>query len=548
MKRTLGVCGLLLGVAGMAGGQRPMGAGAMGQTAGLAAGPVAGPVASTVLAPLPVDPAVKKALEGISAEHVQADIAKLVSFGTRSTFSSMDTELPPGQGILAAADWITSEFEGISKECGGCLEVKRDEFVQPASDNPRERMPQATKLVNVYAILHGTGGGGSPSGGAPWVLVTGHYDSRATDVMHGRLTSPGANDDGSGVAVSLESARALSGLAKAGVRLTGTMVFVAVAGEEEGLYGSAHLAKLAKAEGWPLEAVLNDDIVGGDTTPASPGAGETMQRKDVVRVFSESVPSTATPEQQRMMLALGAENDSPSRELARQIVELAPAYFAEGMGGAGMQMGGMQMGGMKMGGMQCPMMQGGKMQHGMTCPMMQMAGAFHPVMELRRDRYLRGGDHISFNAEGFAAVRFTEWRENFDHQHQTLRTENGVEYGDLLKFVDFKYVVKVAQLNALTMASLAAAPSEPQHVRILTRNLDNNSELEWDPSAFAPPGTTYEVVWRDTDENLWTHSQSAGAATHLTLNVSKDNVLFGVRAVSAAGDRSLPVPPAPARE
>jgi hypothetical protein len=180
--------------------------------------------------------------------------------------------------------------------------------------------------------------------------------------------------------------------------------------------------------------------------------------------------------------------------------------------------------------------------------LMRMAPAFEPVMVLRRDRYLRGGDHTSFNAEGFAAVRFTEWRENFNHQHQTLRTEDGVEYGDLLKFVDFNYVGKVAQMNALMMASLAAAPSEPQNVHVLTKALDNNSELAWEPSAFAPPGTTYEVVWRDTNENLWTHSQSAGSATHLTLDVSKDNVLFGVRAVSAEGDRSLPVPPVPARQ
>jgi hypothetical protein len=497
MKRILCVCGLLLGVVGMANGQMQMGAAAAGGRA-----------------PLPVNPAVKKALAEISAERVQADIAKLVSFGTRSTLSSMDTDLPQGQGILPAADWITSEFEGISKECGGCLEVKRDEFVEPASDNPRERMTQATKLVNVYAILRGTGGEK-----APWVLVTGHYDSRATDVMNGKLTSPGANDDASGVAVSIESARAMSRLAKTGVKLTGTMVFVAVAGEEEGLYGSRHLAKLAKAEGWPLEAVLNNDIVGGDTTP-----GETMQRKDVVRVFSESVPATATPEQQRMMLGLGAENDSPSRELARQIVELTPAFFKTTAERPAAPKGAMR------------------------SQLMRMAPAFEPVMVLRRDRYLRGGDHTSFNAEGFAAVRFTEWRENFDHQHQTPRVENGVEYGDFLKFVDFNYVVKVAQVNALALASLAAAPSEPQNVHVLTRSLDNNSELAWEPSAFAPAGTTYEVVWRDTNENLWTHSQSAGAATHLTLNVSKDNVLFGVRAVSAEGDRSLAVPPVPARQ
>jgi hypothetical protein len=496
MKRIVGVFGLVMGMAAMAGAQMP------GASTG-----------STALAPLPVDPGVKQALAGVSADQVQADIAKLVSFGTRSTLSSMDTELPQGQGILAAADWITSEFEAISKECGGCLEVKRDEFVQPASKDPRERISKPTKLVNVYAILRGTGGEK-----APWVLVTGHYDSRATDVMDDKLTAPGANDDASGVAVSLESARAMSRVAKAGVKLTGTMVFVAVAGEEQGLYGSGHLAKLAKAEGWPLEAVLNNDIVGGDTTPDESG-----QDKDVVRVFSESVAASATPEVQRMTLALGAENDSPSRELARQIVELAPAYFKPTTE-------------------RPPVLKGG-----IRSQLMRLVPAFHPQMILRRDRYLRGGDHTSFNAEGFAAVRFTEWRENFNHQHQTLRTEVGVEYGDLLKFVDFHYVVKVAQLNALTMASLAAAPSEPQNVRILTRALDNNSELQWEASAFAPPGTTYEVVWRDADENLWTHSQSAGAETHLTLNVSKDNVLFGVRAVSAEGDRSLPVPPLPSR-
>ena len=491
MKGILCACGLLLCVTGVMGGQ------------------------ATGVQPLPVDPAVKIALANISAERAQADIEKLVSFGTRNTLSSMDAELPAGQGVNAAADWITSEFQAMSAECGGCLEVKRDEFVEPASTSANGRVPKPTKLVNVYAILHGTGGGGSPNDKAPWVLVTGHYDSRATDVMNDKLTAPGANDDSSGVAVSLESARALS---KAGLKLTGTMVFVAVAGEEQGLLGSRHLAKLAKAEGWPLEAVLNNDIVGGDTTPGAVG-----QDKDAVRVFSESVPAVATPEQEKAMLGLGAENDSPSRELAREIVELAPSYFAVTTE-------------------RPPVMKGG-----MRSQLMRQVPAFHPVMVLRRDRYLRSGDHSSFNAEGFTAVRFTEWRENFDHQHQTLRTENGVEYGDLLKFVDFSYVVKVARLDALTLASLAAAPSEPQNVKLLTKDLDNNSELTWDSAAFAPEGTTYEVVWRATDEAQWTHAQDAGTATHLKLDVSKDNVLFGVRAVSAAGARSLPVPPMPAR-
>jgi hypothetical protein len=457
------------------------------------------PASSDPLAPPPADPAIAAAIRTISPDAVRADIAKLVSFGTRSTLSSMDTDLPPGQGINAAADWVESEFRAISSGCGGCLEVKRDSFVEQPPEGRPSRFHGPTRLANIYAILHGT----SSDKSAPWTLVTGHYDSRATDVMDSHITAPGANDDASGVAVSLESARALSKL-----KLTGTIVFVAVAGEEQGLNGSHHLAELAKSEGWPLVAVLNNDIVGGDTTP-----GETQQRKDLVRVFSESVPATATPEQQRQILGLGAENDSPSRELARTVAELAPAYFQ-------------------------PHRSKGKA--GST--------AFHPVLVLRRDRFLRGGDHISFNNAGFAAVRFTEWRENFNHQHQTLRTENGVEYGDLLKFVDTEYVARVARLNALVLATLAAAPSEPQHVRVLTHNLDNNTELVWEPSAFAPPGTTYEVVWRDTTDELWMHARNVGPETHVTLDVSKDNVFFGVRAVDAAGHRSLPVPPVPARQ
>lgn len=453
---------------------------------------------SDQLAPPPTDPAIAGAIRTISPDAIRADIAKLVSFGTRNTLSSMDTDLPPGQGINAAADWIESEFRAISATCGGCLEVKRDSFVeQPPAGRSRFRGP--TRLANVYAILHGS----SSNKDAPWTLVTGHYDSRATDVMDSHISAPGANDDASGVAVSLESARALSKL-----KLTGTIVFVAVAGEEQGLNGSHHLAELAKSEGWPLVAVLNNDIVGGDTTP-----GETQQRKDVVRVFSESVPATATPEQQRQILALGAENDSPSRELAREVAELAPAYFPPGKQQA-----------------------------------RAAAAPFHPVLVLRRDRFLRGGDHISFNNAGFPAVRFTEWRENFNHQHQTLRTENGIEFGDLLKFVDTDYVAHVARLNSVVLATLAAAPSDPQQVRVLTHNLDNNTELAWEPSAFAPPGTTYEVVWRDTTDELWTHARNVGPDTHVTLDVSKDNVLFGVRAVDAAGHRSLPVPPLPARQ
>lgn len=462
-------------------------------------------------AQLTADPKIAAALHTIAADSVQADISKLVSFRTRNTLSSRSTDLPAGQGILPAADWIESQYKAISTACGNCLEVKRDDYTEPAGTGPRARILQPTRLVNVYAILHGSSGDKA----APWVLVTGHYDSRATDVMDPKATAPGANDDASGVAVSIESARALSKL-----KLPGTIVFAAVAGEEQGLYGSRHLAKLAKSEGWPLEAVLNDDIVGGDTTP-----GDTFQDKNAVRVFSESVPSAATPEQQAQMLGLGAENDSPSRELARSIAEISPLYFPTGM-------------------------RRPPARHGVRSMMIMRTEGFHPVLVNRRDRYLRGGDHTSFNAEGFAAVRFTEWRENFDHQHQTPRIEDGVEFGDTLKYVDFGYVVNVARLNAAVLASLAEAPGEPQHVQVLTRALDNNTELTWEASAYAPPGTTYEVVWRDTTATEWQHSANVGGATQAKLAVSKDNVLFGVRAVSAqaaGGQRSLPVPPLPAR-
>ncbi len=324
--------------------------------------------------------------------------------------------------------------------------------------------------------------------------------------------APGANDDASGVAVSLECARVLSQL-----KFPSTIVFVAVAGEEQGLNGSRHLAQLAKKEGWQLEAVLNNDIVGGDTTP-----GDTMEDKSAVRVFSEGVPASATPEQVRVIERLGAEGDSPSRELARAVVDIDRSYFVPGQQRAA-EAG------------------AGKARSNAI----RAVPLFHPVLIFRSDRFLRGGDHSSFNAEGFTAVRFTEWRENFNHQHQNLRTENGVEFGDLLKFVDFRYVANVARLNAATLASLASAPGVPRNVRVLTQALDNNTELTWEAPVGAPAGTTYEVLWRATEEPNWTTVQPAGAETRIQLPVSKDNVVFGVRSVDAAGHASIAVLPQP---
>ena len=227
--------------------------------------------AGAPIQPAPVDPAIQNALAQISTRQIRRSIEKLVSFRNRSTLSSMDTDLPPGQGASAAADWIAQEFVQYSADCGGCMEVKRDTFTQEAEPPPQGRIPKPTTITNVYAILHGS----DPKQAARMILVTGHYDSRNSDTMNTKDEAPGANDDASGVAVSLECARVLSRL-----KLPATLVFVAVAGEEQGLNGSRHLAQLAKREGWQLEGVLNNDIVGGNTTP-----GETLQDKSLVRVF-----------------------------------------------------------------------------------------------------------------------------------------------------------------------------------------------------------------------------------------------------------------------
>ena len=471
----------------------------------IAAAAQAPPVLTPPAPPAPADPRIAQAIAGISPDRIHADIEKLVSFGTRNTLTSMNTSLPAGTGINAAADWIFAEFTRISEACGNCLEVRRDDFIEPQSTDANGRVPHPTRLQNIYAVLKGT----DPAQAARRVLVTGHYDSRVTDVLNTTAApAPGANDDASGVAVSLESARALSQL-----KFPSTVVFVAVAGEEQGLLGSRHLAQLAKQEGWQLEAVLNNDIVGGDNSPG--------QQTDAVRLFSEGIPGPATPDEIKAIQRNGSESDSPSRELARAIAAVSETYFKPRNQGA-------------------PNIPG--RPHSMI---MRLIPAFHPVLVFRRDRFLRGGDHTSFNAEGFAAVRFTEWQENFNHQHQDLRTENGIQYGDLLKFVDPEYVANVARLNAASLATFASAPGEPTKVRILTRALGNATELTWQPPAGAPRDTRYEVVWRATDAPTWTDVQSAGQALSLKLDVSKDNVVFAVRSVDPAGHQSPAVLPVP---
>ena len=426
------------------------------------------------------DPQIAAALRQISAQRIQANIEKLVSFGTRLTISAQDDgSIQAGRGVGAAREWIKSEFERYSKDCGGCLEVKTDSFVE----QPADRIPSATQITNVYAVLKGT----DAANAKRIVLVTGHYDSRNSDTLDGKGDAPGANDDASGSAVSLECARVLSKM-----KFAATIIFLTVAGEEQGLNGSSHFAKMAKAEGWDLEAVLNNDIVGGDKSPE--------QNHVVVRVFSEGIPAAASEQDLRRIRGLGGENDSGSRQVARYVADVGRTYDV----------------GVK------------------------------PLLIFRLDRYLRGGDHYSFNQQGFAAVRFTEYREDFHHQHQNVRTENGIEYGDLPKFVDYGYVEHVARLNAATLAALAAAPAPPANVHVLTKDLENDSTLTWDASP-GGPGTSYEVLWRATSSPEWEDAQNVGNVTRTTMKLSKDNVIFAVRAVDSAGHRSLAVVPTPGR-
>jgi len=434
-----------------------------------------------------VDPQIAAAVRRVSAAQIEANIRKLVGFHNRNTLSAADpAAIARGRGIGAAREWIKSEFERYSQACGGCLEVKTDSFIQ----EPADRIPRPTEIVNVYAVLPGS----DPENAKRIYLVTGHYDSRNSDTLNVEDAAPGANDDASGVAVSLECARVLSRY-----KFSATLIFMAVAGEEQGLNGSRHFAKWAKAQGMNIEGVLNNDIVGGNKTP-----GDTLQDANIVRVFSEGVPAAATEPELRLLRALGGENDSPSRQLARYVREVAQRYLP--------------------------------------------SRGFGPKLIFRRDRYLRGGDHSAFNEQGFAAVRFTEYREDYNHQHQNVRTEKGIEYGDLPKFVDFQYVANVARLNLATLASLASAPAPPARVRLLTKQLENDATLAWERS----PGdlaTGYEVLYRATTEAEWPMLgvQNVGDATTATVKRSKDNVIFAVRAVDKKGRKSLPVVPLPER-
>jgi len=417
-------------------------------------------------------------LAEINAKNIENTIRKLVSFGTRNTLSEQDN---PTRGIGAARDYLFAEFQKISADCGNCLTVEKQTFLQPKAN----RIPEPTNLTNVVATLRGT------TDPERVYVVSGHYDSMCTSPTDAKCDAPGANDDASGTAAVVEMARVMSKR-----KFDATIIFMAVPGEEQGLLGAAYFAEQAKQKGLNIEAMFTNDIIGGVTSYKNSPTRQT------VRVFAEGVPTNETEQEANTRRSVGGENDSQARQLARFIKDVAEVYSPR----------------------------------------------FRVNVIYRRDRYGRGGDHIPFLERGFAAVRFTEPNEDYTHQHQNVRTENGKFYGDTPEYVDFGYVANVARVNVASLAALALAPAKPKNVGIVTGRLTNDTDLKWDANKDADL-TGYEIVWRETNQPFWTNSQFVGNVTNFTMKeMSKDNYFFGVRAVDNAGNKSPVVFPRPAAQ
>ncbi|MEV5634058.1 M20/M25/M40 family metallo-hydrolase [Micromonospora tulbaghiae] len=406
-------------------------------------------------------------LREIDSRRIEAVVRRLAAFGTRHTLSS---QTDPVRGIGAARDWIHAQLSGYAAASGGRMSVELQSYVQ----QPASRIPVPTTITNVVATLRGDV---TPE---RVYVITGHYDSRATDVMDAVSDAPGADDDASGVAVVMELARVLSTR-----RTEATVVLAAVAAEEQGLYGSAYLAAQLKAAGADVQAMFSNDIVGSST------ADDGSRDPRTVRLFAEGVPTAETPAEASVRQSVGGENDSPSRQLARFVTDVAE----------------------------------------------NSATGMDVRVIYRRDRYLRGSDHISFLREGWPAGRFTEPNEDFAHQHQDVRVVDGVQYGDLPEFCDFAYITRVARVNAATLWSLAQAPGTPKGVTVVTTNLTNDTTLRWQRGP-EPDLAGYEVVWRETTADQWQKVLPVGDVTEVTVDLSKDNVFFGVRAVDRDGHRS----------
>jgi hypothetical protein len=423
--------------------------------------------------PAPAEhPLLREVAAEVSAERQHATIERLVGFGTRHTLS--DTKSPT-RGIGAARRWVASEFEAMSKGCGGCLAVET-----PSEIFTGRRIPNPSEVMDVVAIQRGT------TDPERVIVITGHLDSRVTDVMNTTSDAPGANDDGSGVAAVMEAARVLSKH-----KFAATLVYAALSGEEQGLNGGKVLADYAKARGWRVEANLNNDIVGN--TEGMNGVRVT----DRVRVFSEGTKTVETKEEADKRRYNGGEVDSPSRQIARMMAGLADRYLP----------------------------------------------GFHVTMVYRTDRFGRGGDQTEMLNAGYPAVRVTEAAENYNRQHQDLRTENGIRYGDVIDGLDFAYLAKVTRLNAVTMAAMASAPAPPTGVAI-SGAVSDDTTVKWTPAKDA----ARTRIWRrETTDAQWRHSRDVPPTGEAVLkDVVIDDWFFGVSALSADGYESPVVFPGPA--
>ena len=420
------------------------------------------------------DPEIENMVEEVSADSLQSYVNTLVSFGTRNTLS---TQTDSKKGIGAARNWVLQKFNQFAKNSDGRLTAIIDTTTIPPNGR---RVDAPVLLGNVMATLKGT----DPNDKRIFI-ISGHLDTRRSDVMDVKGDAPGANDDGSGTSAVIECARVMSKHS-----FPATIIFVAVSGEEQGLLGSTFMANKAKKENWNVEAVFNNDIVGSNNSNETNIIDNTK-----VRVFSEGIPTNATEKDIAKIRSLGLENDSRSRQLARYVKEIGERYVDN----------------------------------------------LEVVMVYRTDRFLRGGDHLPYLKNGFTAVRITEMNENFTHQHQDVRVENGIRYGDLPEYVDFEYLRKNTAMNLSNLANLAKAPSQPEEVKISIKNLSNNTILSWQsPKTGKVKG--YYILMRETTSSVWQKKIFTTAST-ITLPYSKDNYFFAVQSVSDSGNEGLPVAP-----
>ena len=429
-----------------------------------------GPRALSAQVPPQTDLRIYDIVAAASAERVEAGIRALAGFGTRNTFS--DT-LSATRGIGAARRWIKAEFERISEACGGCYEVVYQHSLVTAEQS--RRIPRDTWVVNVLAIKRGTA---DPN---RYVIMSGDIDSRASNGSDAESDAPGANDNASGMAGAIEAARLL-----AGYEFGNSVVLAGLSGEEQGLWGGQHMARMARQEEWEIIGVLNNDMIGNIE-----GVDGVIEN-NTFRVFSEPTPVTDTEAERRRYRFYGGEVDGPSRQLARYVASTADAYIPN----------------------------------------------LDPIMIYRLDRFGRGGHHRPFNDQGFAAVRIMETHENYTRQHQDIRTENGIAYGDVVEGVDFDYAARMTALNAAVLARLAWAPPAPAAV-LIGGAVRPSTTLEW-KAVDDPRLAGYKVYWRDTTAPRWQHSRWVGDVTEFTLEgLVIDNHLFGVAAVGRDGNESV---------